>query len=85
MYRQAQLEGIGERLWVERAERGLTLRQAAKLAGIHENALRLIENGQNVPRAETLGKIAAGYGMSVHDLIATPEVRRRRPPTQACA
>jgi len=62
-------ELLPTRLRVLRAERGLTLRAAAKLTGVAKETLSALERGQRHPHDPTLAKIAKGYGVPVEDLL----------------
>lgn len=84
---------LGHKLRVLRAERGLTLREAAALTGVAKETISDIERGHRRPRDITLGRIAAAYDANVGDLLeeqpetlpltlaamsrATPAERRR--------
>jgi transcriptional regulator with XRE-family HTH domain len=54
---------------VLRARRGLSLTDAAKLAGIQRQTLAKLERGGTRPHDVTLGKLAKGYGIPVEDLL----------------
>jgi transcriptional regulator with XRE-family HTH domain len=60
------------RLRVLRAERGLSLTEAAERAGIQRQTLALLERGERLPHDPTLAKIAKGYGVPVEDLLEEP-------------
>ena len=64
-----ELEALAERLRVARARQKLTLVEAAEKIGISRHTLRGIELGHRHPTAETLGKISAGYGIPVAELV----------------
>jgi transcriptional regulator with XRE-family HTH domain len=55
-----------------RKQRGLTLRQAAKKAGIDPSGLLGIENGRTVhsPRPETLNGLARAYDVPLAELLS---------------
>jgi transcriptional regulator with XRE-family HTH domain len=57
-----------------RAERGLTLREAASLTGVAKETISDIERGLRQPHDPTLAKIAKGYGVPVEELLKEPEV-----------
>jgi transcriptional regulator with XRE-family HTH domain len=57
------------RLRLARAERGLTLRQAAKLTGVAKETLSDLERGRRSPHTPTLYKIAQGYEIPVRELL----------------
>jgi transcriptional regulator with XRE-family HTH domain len=60
------------RLRVLRAERGLSLTEAAERAGIQRQTLALLERGERHPHDPTLAKIAKGYGVPVEELLEEP-------------
>ena len=63
---------LAMRLRVLRAERGLSLTEAAERAGIQRQTLALLERGERHPHDPTLAKIAKGYGVPVEDLLDEP-------------
>src|SRR5829696_3835821 len=60
---------LGRKLRVLRAERGLTLREAASRAGVAKETISDIERGLRHPHDVTLSKLARGYEVSVVDLL----------------
>lgn len=56
---------IGQQLFKLREKRQLTMRDAAKLAGISNPFWCQIENGQSIPTAETLWKMSCGLDVPV--------------------
>src|ERR687894_570828 len=65
---------LARRLRVLRAERGLTLREAASLTGVAKETISDIERGLRHPHDPTLARIAKGYGVPVQELLEEPEV-----------
>jgi transcriptional regulator with XRE-family HTH domain len=63
---------LAHKLRVLRAERGLTLREAASLTGVAKETISDIERGLRHPHDPTLAKIAKGYGVPVGDLLEEP-------------
>src|SRR5215208_3267775 len=63
---------LAMRLRVLRAERGLSLTEAAERAGIQRQTLALLERGERHPHDPTLAKIAKGYSVPVEDLLEEP-------------
>src|SRR5215213_3354953 len=61
------------KLRVLRAERGLTLRQAAERGGVRPATLSDIEHGRSRPHDITLAKIAKAYDVPVDDLLDVPD------------
>ncbi len=64
---------LGHKLRVLRAERGLTLREAASRTGVAKETVSDIERGLRQPHDPTLAKIAKGYGVPVEGLLEEPE------------
>jgi transcriptional regulator with XRE-family HTH domain len=71
-------EGIGRRLKVLRAERGLTVREAAKRAGVNKATISTIERGEHYPHALTLAKLARVYEVPLEDLLDPAPARQPR-------
>jgi transcriptional regulator with XRE-family HTH domain len=65
---------LARRLRVLRAERGLTLREAASLTGVAKETISDIERGLRHPHDPTLAKIAKGYSVPVQELLEEPQV-----------
>jgi transcriptional regulator with XRE-family HTH domain len=63
---------LARKLRVLRAERGLTLRQAAEQAGVRPGTLSELERGLHRPHDITLSRVANGYGIDVEDLLEEP-------------
>jgi transcriptional regulator with XRE-family HTH domain len=63
---------LAHRLRVLRAERGLTLREAASITGVAKETISDIERGLRQPHDPTLAKIAKGYSVPVGDLLEEP-------------
>jgi transcriptional regulator with XRE-family HTH domain len=64
---------LARRLRVLRAERGLTLREAASRTGVAKETISDIERGLRHPHDPTLAKIAKGYGVPIQELLEEPE------------
>jgi transcriptional regulator with XRE-family HTH domain len=65
-------ESLATKLRVLRAERGLTLRQAADRVRVRPATLSDIEHGRSQPHDVTLAKIAKAYGVPLADLLEEP-------------
>ena len=65
---------IGSRIREVRKYKGMTQAEAAKVAGIAVNSLRLYEAGSRQPNIEQLQSIAHALGVQIMDLISTTEV-----------
>jgi transcriptional regulator with XRE-family HTH domain len=63
---------LGHKLRVLRAERGLTLREAASRTGVAKETISDIERGTRHPHDVTLSKLAKGYGVPVEGLLEEP-------------
>src|SRR4051794_6850479 len=70
---QGMQESLPRKLRLLRAERGLTLEEAARETGVTRETLGLLERGKRHPHAPTLSKIAHGYEVSVEDLLNLEE------------
>jgi transcriptional regulator with XRE-family HTH domain len=60
---------LARRLRILRAERGLSLTDAAEQCDIERNTLSDLERGRRHPYYPTLAKIARGYGLDVEELV----------------
>ena len=65
-------ESLGHRLRIMRAERGLSLREAARRAGVVKETISELERGHTHPYDVTLAKLAKAYEVPVEDLIQDP-------------
>ena len=63
---------LGERVRALRKDQGLTLEQAARLAGLARSTLSKIENGQMSPTYEAVKKLATGLSISLPQLFTPP-------------
>jgi transcriptional regulator with XRE-family HTH domain len=72
---------LAHRLRVLRAERGLTLREAASLTGVAKETISDIERGLRHPHDPTIAKIAKGYGVPVDELLEEPVPLAETPET----
>ena len=62
-------EPIAVRLRSLREERGLTQKEAAKLANVSHFTLMYLESGQRAPYMPTVTKIARAYGVPLEELV----------------
>ncbi|PPB81533.1 XRE family transcriptional regulator [Albidovulum inexpectatum] len=69
---RAEPLNLGERVRQLRKERGWTLEQAAREAGLARSTLSKIENGQMSPTYDALKKLAQGLSISVPQLFTPP-------------
>jgi transcriptional regulator with XRE-family HTH domain len=65
-------KSLAAKLRLLRAQRGLTVKDAAEQLGIDRHTLRRIELGTQEAQYPTLTKIAKGYGVPVEDLLEEP-------------
>src|SRR4051812_29290865 len=63
---------LAAKLRLLRAQRGLTVKDAAAQLGIDRHTLRRIELGTQGAQYPTLAKIAKGYGVPVEELLEDP-------------
>jgi transcriptional regulator with XRE-family HTH domain len=63
---------LAHKLRILRAERELSLREAASLTGVAKETISDIERGLRHPHDPTVAKIAKGYGVPVKDLLEEP-------------
>ena len=70
----AALNLVGSRLRRVRDQRGLTLTEAATLAGMSKSTLSRLETGQRRPSLELLLPLAQTYRVPLDDLVGAPEV-----------
>ena len=67
------LEGsLAYRLRVARLEKGLTLREAAKVTGVDKATISAVERNKRKPFDVTLSRLAKGYGVSISQLVEEP-------------
>jgi transcriptional regulator with XRE-family HTH domain len=62
-------ESLGHRLRIMRAERGLSLREAARRAGVVKETISDIERGHTHPYDVTLAKLARAYDVPVEEFL----------------
>jgi transcriptional regulator with XRE-family HTH domain len=65
-------ESLGRRLRLMRAERGLSLREAARRAGVVKETISDIERGKTHPYDVTLAKLAEAYEVPIEELLEDP-------------
>lgn len=58
-----------------RGRAGLRIDALATAAGMSENAVRLIERGVSIPRADSLASLAGALGVAVEEFFAVEEGR----------
>jgi len=67
-------EQLAKTLRVLRAEKGLSLRQTAKLARVDAHTLGFAERGERMPYDTTLARLAKVYDVPVSRLVGDPNV-----------
>ena len=60
---------LAKKLRVLRAERGLTLREAAQQTGVDKDTLSKLERGIRHPHDVTISRLAKGYDVPVEELL----------------
>jgi transcriptional regulator with XRE-family HTH domain len=65
-------ESLGHKLRLMRAERGLSLREAARRAGVVKETISDIERGHTHPYDVTLAKLAKVYDVPLEELLEEP-------------
>src|SRR5918998_1296760 len=63
---------LARKLRVLRAERGLTLREAAQRTGVDKDTLSKLERGIRHPHDVTISRLAKGYDVPVEELLEDP-------------
>jgi transcriptional regulator with XRE-family HTH domain len=77
---------LGHKLRLLRAERGLTLREAASLSGVAKETISDIERGIRHPHDVTVAKLARAYDVPIEDLLEEPVLaapKASAPPSEA--
>lgn len=63
---------LAYRLRVARLEKGLTVREAAKVTGVDKATISAVERNKRKPFDVTLSRLAKGYGVSISQLVEEP-------------
>ena len=71
---------LAYRLRVARLEKGLTLREAAKVTGVDKATISAVERNKRTPFDVTLSRLAKGYGVSISQLVEEPIGEEPGPP-----
>jgi transcriptional regulator with XRE-family HTH domain len=72
-------ESLGHKLRLMRAERGLSLREAARRAGVVKETISDIERGKTHPYDVTLAKLAQAYEVPIERLLEAPPTAETTP------
>jgi len=70
-------EALGHKLRLMRAERGLSLREAARQAGVVKETISDIERGHTHPYDVTLAKLAKVYDVPLEELLEEPALAEK--------
>jgi len=70
---------IGERIRHIRRQKGMTQKQVADACGMADSAIRKYESGTQVPKIETLCRIAAALDMPITELIDSEHAEKSNP------
>ena len=65
---------IGERIKARRSDFGMSLSELARRTGISRGYLHLVENGQSMPSAEKVQRIATELDMDAGGLILATQI-----------
>ena len=60
---------LGRNLWLTRRRAGFSQEALARLSSLHRTEIGLIENGQRLPRVDTLMKLAGALSVRVESLL----------------
>ncbi|MCB1503006.1 MAG: cupin domain-containing protein [Bauldia sp.] len=72
------LAAIGGRIRKARLARGMTLQTIAQVSGLSPSMLSLVERGRASPSIGSLIVIAHALGITMSELVSTPEARENR-------
>jgi transcriptional regulator with XRE-family HTH domain len=75
----APQEDFHQRLKVTRQDRGWTIRELAKRAGVRENRITWLEHGRAYPTAEQARRLAWALGVSLDWLLALDDLSAPSP------
>jgi transcriptional regulator with XRE-family HTH domain len=62
-------EGFGRNLWRHRRRCGLSQEELGALVELHRTEISMLERGRQLPRADTILKLAAGLQISPGELL----------------
>jgi transcriptional regulator with XRE-family HTH domain len=60
---------LGKNLWMARRRAGYSQEALGALCGLHRTEIGLVENGERLPRADTLLKLSGALGVGVAQLL----------------
>jgi transcriptional regulator with XRE-family HTH domain len=60
---------LGRNLWMARRRAGYSQEALGELCGLHRTEVGMVENGQRLPRVDTLMKLATALEIGVEKLV----------------
>jgi transcriptional regulator with XRE-family HTH domain len=72
---------LGRNLWLARRRAGYSQEALGDLCGLHRTEVGMVENGQRLPRVDTLMKLATALEIGVEKLLDGIEWIPPGPPT----
>lgn len=60
---------LGKNLWLARRRAGYSQEALGDLCGLHRTEVGMVENGQRLPRVDTLMKLATALEIGVEKLV----------------
>ncbi|MDD2956021.1 MAG: helix-turn-helix transcriptional regulator [Oscillospiraceae bacterium] len=67
---------VGEKIRAARVAQGKTQKEIGKAAGMADSAIRKYESGSQIPKTETLQRIAKALGVPVYTLMEDADGKR---------
>jgi transcriptional regulator with XRE-family HTH domain len=71
---------LGKNLWLARRRAGYSQEALGDLCGLHRTEVGMVENGQRLPRVDTLMKLATALEIGVEKLVEGIEWIPAAPP-----
>jgi transcriptional regulator with XRE-family HTH domain len=62
-------ERLGKNLWLARRRAGYSQEALGAICGLHRTEIGFVENGERLPRVDTLMKLAGALGLGVQALV----------------
>jgi transcriptional regulator with XRE-family HTH domain len=60
---------LGKNLWMARRRGGYSQEALGSLCGLHRTEIGFVENGERLPRVDTLLKLAGALGLGIEALV----------------
>lgn len=60
---------LGKNLWLARRRAGYSQEALGSLCGLHRTEIGFVENGERLPRVDTLLKLAGALGLGIEALV----------------